>query len=347
MMVVTQFLKRLLWWCNLRAKAWAFVVGVLPVIASGEVYHYKEGQNLIGNLQTTYITRHDTFLSLAHHYKVGYYELREANPDVDPWTPTDGAEIIVPAQFILPELRRGIYINLAEYRLYYFSPHEKNKVWTFPISIGRGDWLTPIGATTVVDKLVNPSWYPPPSVRKEHEEAGDPLPWMVPPGPDNPLGEYALQLQAESYFIHGTTKPYGIGMKVTHGCIRMRPEDIKTLFDMVARETPVMIEYQPFKSAVEDGVLYFEANANVDYEQPKTITPVMRAEFLTAAIRSVLQQHQSVGALDWFVIFRHAYAALGIPYPVSLDHPGPVFIEAPPRPSTATQAEGKGLPYLF
>ena len=264
-----------------KSIAWIVFFCSLSMVADAEVYDYKDGQNLIGSLQKTHMSRHDTFLKLAHHYKLGYHELREANPHVDPWTPEDGAEIIIPSQFILPEIRQGFYINLAEYRLYNFHPNQKNKVWTFPISVGRGDWLSPIGATQVIDKLVKPAWYPPPSIRKEHEEAGDPLPWMVPPGPDNPLGEYALQLEAESYFIHGTIRPYGIGMKVTHGCIRMRPEDIETLFSMVSRKTPVFIEYQPFISTVENGVLYFEAIAEVDYEKPQPITPVIRAESLT------------------------------------------------------------------
>lgn len=324
----------------------AFLYG-LPILAGAEVYSYKEGQTLVGQLQTTHVTRHETFLELAHHYKVAYYELREANPDVDPWTPEDGAEIIVPTQFILPEVRHGIHVNLAEYRLYYFNPDEKNKVWTFPISVGRGDWLTPIGATSVVDKLINPTWYPPVSIRKEHEEAGDPLPWKVPPGPDNPFGKYALQLQAEGYFIHGTNRPYGIGMKVTHGCIRMRPEDIASLFNMVTRQTPVFIEYRPFKSAVEDGVLYFEANADADYANPKEITPIMRAELLTDAVRHLLERHRTIKALNWFAIFRQAYEPLGIPYPVNLHHAGPVFIKAPYRVRTPLQAGIEGLPYLF
>ena len=332
---------------KLAGKGLAILLCALPVSGDGEVYEYSDRQNVVGSLQTARIARHDTFLKLAYEHKLAYYELREANPNVDPWTPKEGEEIVLPKQFILPKTRQGIHINLAEYRLYYFHPDEKNKVWTFPISIGRGDWLSPIGGTTVVDKLVNPTWYPPASIRKEHEEAGDPLPRMVPPGPDNPFGKYALQLEAEGYFIHGTIRPYGIGMQVTHGCIRMRPEDIETLFSMVDRKTPVFIEYRPFKSAAEGEVIYFEANAEVDYEKFKVISSEEKSRFLSDAIRHMLEQEQFYGAIDWFAVFRQADLALGIPYPVNLYHPGPVFISAPSRSSTATHAEASDLPYLF
>ena len=181
---------------------------------------------IVGSLRAVTAQADDTFVDLGQKYSLGYDEMRVANPELDAWVPEEGSTIILPGRFILPQPDyRGIYINLAEMRIYHYF--EKNSVDTYPISIGRGDWLTPRANAKVIDKLINPTWYPPESVRKEHALEGDILPASVPPGDDNPLGKYALQLDLPSYFIHGTNRPEGIGMRVTHGCIRMRPADIE------------------------------------------------------------------------------------------------------------------------
>ena len=241
-----------------------------------------------------------------------------ANPDLDAWVPKEGSTIILPSRFILPQQNyQGIYINLAEMRIYYYVEQSstQNLVYSYPISIGRGDWLTPRANAKIIDKLVNPTWYPPESVRKEHALEGEILPASVPPGEDNPLGKYALQLNLPSYFIHGTNRPEGIGMRVTHGCIRMRPDDIETLFNKIPRETPVTIKYQPFKVAIENNIAYLEAH---DGEDPQVL-----ANYLGEAIiaLSKLSEGKAI-SIDWEKFIRVAKESRGMPIAVNLgSHP--------------------------
>ncbi|MEM6817877.1 MAG: L,D-transpeptidase family protein [Pseudomonadota bacterium] len=221
-------------------------------------------QHIIGEVREITATEQDTFVDIARVHGVGYTELRRANPDVDPWIPGAGTTIVLPTRFVLPDARRrGVVLNLAEYRMYYFPPvaqGEQAIVHTYPISIGRQDWETPLGRTRVVAKAERPSWYPPASIRAEHAAEGDPLPAVVPPGPDNPLGEYAMRLGLPGYLIHGTNRPAGVGMRVTHGCIRMFPEDIEQLFAMVPVDTPVQIVNQPVKMGWDGDRLILEAH---------------------------------------------------------------------------------------
>jgi lipoprotein-anchoring transpeptidase ErfK/SrfK len=172
----------------------------------------------------------------------------------------EGTRVILPTQHILPDTpREGLVLNLPEMRLYYYPKPSTGKprtVVTFPVSIGRMDWATPLGLTRVTAKVINPVWYPPASIRAEHEQEGQALPPEVAAGPDNPLGQYALQLGRPGYLIHGTDRPYGIGMRATHGCIRLYPEDIQRLFEEVPVGTPVRIVNQPYKAGWYRGVLY-------------------------------------------------------------------------------------------
>ena len=172
----------------------------------------------------------DTLPDIARRFNLGYEEIARANPGVDPWVPGEGREIVLPTQFVLPAApREGLVINLAQLRVFYFpkvKEGEPQTVITHPIGIGKVGWQTPEGTTKVTGKRKNPTWFPPASVRKEHKEAGDPLPSKVPPGPDNPLGAHMMTLGWPSYLIHGTNKPYGVGLRSSHGCIRFYPEDI-------------------------------------------------------------------------------------------------------------------------
>ena len=172
----------------------------------------------------------DTLPDIARRFNLGYEEIARANPGVDPWVPGEGREIVLPTQFVLPAApREGLVINLAQLRVFYFpkvKEGEPQTVITHPIGIGKVGWQTPEGSTKVTGKRTNPTWFPPASVRKEHKEAGDPLPSKVPPGPDNPLGAHMMTLGWPSYLIHGTNKPYGVGLRSSHGCIRFYPEDI-------------------------------------------------------------------------------------------------------------------------
>src|SRR5690606_4886128 len=196
-------------------------------------------------------------------FNLGYEEIVRANPGVDPWLPGEGTEIVLPTQFVLPNAPyEGLVINLAQLRMFYFPPAKKvepRKVITHPVGIGKVGWATPEGTTKVTAKTKNPTWYPPASVRKEHAAAGDPLPAKVPPGPDNPLGTHALRLGWPSYLIHGTNKPYGVGLRSSHGCVRFYPEDIARLYDMVPIGTKVTAVNQPFVFGWQDDVLYMQA----------------------------------------------------------------------------------------
>ena len=230
--------------------------------ASAAEYLLTEDQDLIGVPRVIEARYEDTFPSIARAHNVGFEALRRANPGVDPWLPGEGTTIVVPTQFVLPQApRQGIVVNLPELRLYYFPDGESGRVVTYPVSIGRMDWRTPLGRTTIVNKTRNPSWYPPESIRAEHAAMNDPLPAVVPPGPDNPLGAHALRLAIPGgYLIHGTNKPAGVGMRVTHGCIRMFPEDVEALFSVVAIGTQVLIVDQPYKLGFGEDGLYLEAH---------------------------------------------------------------------------------------
>lgn len=222
------------------------------------------GATLIGEIVTTEAGERDTLLDIARLYGFGYQDMKLVNPELDTWLPGAGQEVILPAQFILPAARQeGIVLNIPEMRLYYYPPPaqgQPREVLTYPLGIGREGWATPYIATRIIEKKVKPSWYPPESIRREHAEAGDPLPKVVRPGPDNPLGDYAMRLGRPEYLIHGTNKPYGIGMRVSHGCIRLYPEDIEALFAEVTLKTPVNIINQPYKLGVKDEVIYLEAH---------------------------------------------------------------------------------------
>ena len=235
------------------SRVTAIVVGVLFTASlRAEIYELPpEGYDVVGAVATVTAREEDTLIDIARRNGLGYHDIVHANPDVNVWVPGEGTEVVLPTRFVLPPgPRRGIVLNLAEYRLYYYPTPvdgEPAYVMTYPISIGRMDWETPLGSTSVVSKVKNPSWYPPQSVRDEHAADGRPLPRVVPPGPDNPLGRYAMRLGLPGYLIHSTNRPAGVGMRVTHGCIRMFPEDIEYLFANVDVNTPVRIINAPVK----------------------------------------------------------------------------------------------------
>ncbi len=224
----------------------------------------REGDSVVGHLQGAVASQEDTLLDIGRRYNVGYEELKLANPGVDPWIPGEGTLIVIPSRYVLPRAPQdGIVLNLAEMRLYYFPDPvnaRRRRVITHPVSIGQVGWSTPLGTTRIAAKVTNPTWYPPASIRAEAEAAGEPLPLMVPPGPDNPLGTHALAFAKKGYLIHGTNKPYGLGMRVSHGCVRMYPEDIVSLYEAVAVDTPVHVVNQPVKTGWRDGVLYVEVH---------------------------------------------------------------------------------------
>jgi L,D-transpeptidase ErfK/SrfK len=246
---------------------------------------------VVGADQTVTTVYEDTLYDLARTYSLGSEELIRVNPDVDPWLPGAGKVLTIPGRHILPSgPREGIVVNLPEHRLYYYPKPVRGKpveVISYPVSIGKMDWRTPLGLTHVIAKQKNPTWYPPESVRKEHAAAGDPLPATVPPGPDNPLGAYAMRLAAGNgtYLIHGTNNPIAVGLAVTHGCVRMYPDDVAALFPLIPVGTPVRLVNEPVKVAWIDGELLLEAHPPVDAEGQSFEPNVDQfAELLRAAV---------------------------------------------------------------
>lgn len=221
-------------------------------------------QSVIGEPQIVFTREEDTFSDLAREYGLGYDEIVAANPTVDPWLPGDNTPVLLPTQYVLPNVpRRGVVLNIASKRLFYFpavAEGEAIRVMTYPIGIGRVGWETPLGETSVVSKARNPHWYVPASVRKEHAEMGDPLPAVVLPGPDNPLGLYVLKLGIPGYLIHGTNQPYGVGMRVSHGCVRLYPENIELLYSLIDIGEEVRIINEPYLAGRANGELYFESH---------------------------------------------------------------------------------------
>ena len=269
---------------------------------------------IVGETSVITAEYEDTFVKLARRYNLGFEELKQANPDVDPWLPGEGTEIVLPTQFVLPNApRRGVIINLPELRLYYFPDGDSGRVITHPVSIGRMEWGTPLGWSKVVSKTVNPAWYPPESIRQEHAAAGDPLPRVVPPGPDNPLGDYAMRLSIPGYLIHGTNKPSGLGMRVTHGCIRMFPEDIEAMFNMVPVGTPVHIVNQPYKVGWSERGFYVEAHPPLGEELEDDAWTMTE---LTRAFVAATEEGQGTG-FDWALAERAAQNPRGVPELVS------------------------------
>ena len=277
------------------------------------------GSNVVGEVQVITAKYEDTFVRLARRYNLGFEELKQANPGVDPWLPGEGTEIVLPTQFVLPgATRRGVVINLPEMRLYYYPANSPGRVITHPVSVGRMEWQTPLGRSEIIAKTEKPAWYPPESIRREHAEDGrPPLPRVVPPGPENPLGDHAMRLSIPGYLIHGTNKPSGLGMRVTHGCIRMFPEDIEGLFGTVPIGTPVHIVDQPYKLAWSDRGVYLEAHPPLEEEGADGGEWATATTQLTRAFIAATEEGQGAG-FDWELAELAAERSRGIPEFISL-----------------------------
>ena len=242
-----------------------------PGLCNATVYELTTPDAVLFGREERVVTQYeDTLYDIARRYSLGSEEVIRVNPGMDPWLPGAGKQVVIPGQRVLPSgPREGIVVNLPEHRLYFYpkvEPGKPQRIYTYPISIGKMDWNTPLGKTKIADKRKNPTWTPPESVRKEHIANGEPpLPAVVPAGPDNPLGAYAMRLGLKgAYLIHGTNNPIAVGMAVTHGCIRMYPEDIEELFPMVKVGTPVYLVNEPVKIAWAEGQLLLEAHPPID-----------------------------------------------------------------------------------
>ena len=271
--------------------------------------------DVIGTVSMVEAKQEDTLLGIARRTDIGQDQMERVNPGVDRWLPGAGTQIIIPSKHILPAgPRKGVVLNLPEMRLYYYPPKKAGQlpqVQTYPIGIGRMDWATPLGKTTITAKTKGPAWRPTENIRREHAERGDPLPRVVPAGPNNPLGRYALRLGIPSYLIHGTNKPFGVGMRVSHGCIRMLPEDIEKLFPQLPVGTPVSIINQPVKAGWYGGKLYLEVHPPLEehYDKGALVEEVMLALDDATARRPI--------ELNNIVIDREVNQQTGLPTVIS------------------------------
>jgi L,D-transpeptidase ErfK/SrfK len=292
------------------------LIGVSNVYANRYVLN-DSGDTVFGEISTVIADERDTLLDIARRHGFGYQDMKLVNPNVDTWLPGEGVEITLPAKFILPVApQEGIVLNVPEMRLYYYLPKKKGQaqeVITYPLGVGREGWNTPYMKTYIAEKKKNPNWYPPESIRKEHEEAGDPLPKIVKAGPDNPLGHFAMRLGRPDYLIHGTNKPYGLGMRVSHGCIRLYPEDIEALFAEVALKTPVNIINQPYKIGVKNDVIYLEAH-------PFLVEDVEKFENnLTSVVALIVEISKDKNyELDWSAAYQAINNPNGLPVAIGM-----------------------------
>ena len=293
----------------------------VPSAQANEYPLRDDGGGLFGEVKRIQTRYEDTLIQLARQYSLGYEELLRVNKGVDPWLPGAGTEILIPGQRLLPPgVREGIVVNLPEHRLFYFPKPEKGKppvVLTFPVSVGKMDWNTPLGVTKVVRKQKDPPWYPPESVRKEHIKRGDPpLPAVVPAGPDNPLGTRSMRLDIPggAYLIHGTNNPDAVGMAITHGCLRMYPEDIERLFDLTPVGTRVTLINEPVKISRFGGEVWLEVHPPVD-EKGQVLT--VDIEVFEARLNELLGESEVI--IDWEVALRALREATGMPVLVGLE----------------------------
>ncbi len=272
-------------------------------------------ESLLGEVQYISTTAGDTTTSISQRYNLGLNSIVEANPGVSERAYfANGTPLKIATQFMLPPgPRHGIVINLPEMRLYYY-PEGTNEVMTFPVGIGRIGKTIPIKNTSVARKIVNPNWTPPEDIRKFNEEQGIQLPKVMPPGPDNPLGPYAIYLRIPTYLIHSTIFPESIGRRASFGCIRMNESDIKQFFPIVTPGTPVLIMDMPYKVAWNDNQLYLEAHAPLE-ERADEESSNMRG--IVKSIKANLSRNE-VTLVDWQLVAYLAEQPDGIPHEIGM-----------------------------
>lgn len=281
----------------------------------------------VGEVRIVEVGEEDTLMDIAREQGVGYEEIRRANPHLDIWLPGVGNAVTIPSSFLLPDAPRdGIVLNRGEMRLYYFHTAPETgapQVTTYPVGIGRADRQTPTGQSRITMKMHNPAWYPTENVRADYASRGKELPRTIPPGPDNPLGEYAMMLDIPGYLIHGTNRPDGIGMRVSQGCVRLYPENIESLVEQVPLQTPVVIVDQPIKVALVGGSLMAEVHPSVYGGEEETAFD--RERKLIRRISDVLTERRDElkGKVDWEWVTEVAKRADGMPYVISKKSPSP------------------------
>jgi L,D-transpeptidase ErfK/SrfK len=278
-------------------------------------YQIAPEDKAIGGTATYVVRDKDTLLDVARDYDLGYTQLMTANRGMDPWVPPPGKTVTLPERYLLPDVpRKGIVVNLVQHRLFYFP--DDHTVETYPIGVGVEDRTTPLGLTRITKKEVHPVWHVPKSIRAENPD----LPANVPPGPDNPLGDYAMQMGGSSFLIHGTNKPYGVGRNVSHGCIHLYPEDIEKLYPRIKIGTPVRIIDQEVLTAWIGGDLYIAVYPNkeqaeaIDVNMPVSNDP---PPHLKDQVKKAAAGHKGV-QINWAEVEQAGRERTGIPVRVSV-----------------------------
>lgn len=285
-------------------------------MAFGLEYTIDSDSDLVGEIQYYTVQKGDTMASIARKFDMGYLEMVEANPNVNPNKLAVGTELLIPTYFILPNVpHEGLVLNVAELRVYYFPP-DSDTVITHPVGLGQSGWRTPVGETTIVRKRANPTWTPPPSIHREAAAKGRRLPAVVPAGPNNPLGLYAMNLGWQNYLMHGTNNPSSVGQRSSHGCIRMYAEDIENLFNNVALGTKVTVIHEPFKIGMKDGELYLEAHEPF-VEQYYNSEGLAEDVILEEAIYAEMPQLHADPIIDWGTARRLIDDTYGYPVPIT------------------------------
>jgi len=286
----------------------------LSAYANALTYPLYSGSDIVGTVVKVYMEPGDTLGKIAKRFGLTYAEMRKANPHIHHSRPKPWSIALVPTG--LPDApRRGIVINLPELRLYYFPPG-RNEVMVFPLGIGREGWHTPTVRTHIIEMTINPYWNVPESIQEYMlEKYNKELPDIMPPGPENPLGDYALRLAIPGYLIHGTNDPSSVGRRSSSGCIRMRPEDVELLFSRVRLRTSVQIVNQPYKVGWYDGELFIEAHAPFEDQPPPVFEEELTA--LQVAVRNATEGRDI--EVDWNSIHRATARSRGYPRNVGFE----------------------------
>ncbi|MDD2897716.1 MAG: L,D-transpeptidase family protein [Desulfuromonadaceae bacterium] len=273
-------------------------------------FSVAKNDDVIGRLKLLRLEKGDTLPDIARHFSLGLNGVSAANPGVDIWVPTAGERIMLPLSYILPDApRKGIVVNLAAMRLFQFKEKGTSlEILTFPAGVGTEERPSPMGNMRIERKVSRPTWHVPASIARDHLKKGDPLPTSVPPGPENPLGEYALYLSAPSYLIHGTNKPASIGLRATNGCIRLYPESIKVLYESTPVKTPVNFVYQPYLIGRSNGVVYLEVHGTTED------LDIAELDRMYAKLKTI--ERESGRPLDWNKVKKVLAEARGIPVPL-------------------------------
>lgn len=294
---------------KVQERSWLFPSHLEKDIERND-FSVARGDDVIGRLAVVRLEKGDTLPDIARHFGLGVNAISAANPGVDVWVPGAGERVMLPLSFILPDTpRKGIVVNVATMRLFQFKGDNNSlAVSTYPVGVGTKERPTPTGQMHVARKATRPTWRVPASIAEDHRKKGDPLPAEVPPGPENPLGECALYLSKPSYLIHGTNKPASVGLNASNGCLRLYPENVKSLYDDTPVNTPVVIVNQPYLIGQRNGVLYMEAHT------PLEESGAVELDKIYAKLRNI--EKKSARTLDWKKVKEVQADARGIPVPI-------------------------------